>query len=78
MMQIMEIDDLPFEICALVGKAHLPMGAYLALQVGDILLLEQQVGEPFVIKGGETPLFTGTPGLSETRKAVRLDERIHP
>ena len=73
----MDIQELCFDVTALIGKGRLPRESYLELQVGDILLLEQKVGEPLWIKVGEKPFFRAHPGLSETRKAVKIDERIH-
>lgn len=73
----MNIEELFFDVTALIGKTEIPMAAYLGLQVGDILLLDQKVGEPFSIEVGEEVRFSGRPGLSETRKAVKIDERIH-
>ncbi len=78
MMTHMDIEELPFNVTAKIGKAEIPMSAYLGLQVGDILLLDQKVGEPFTIEVGEKACFSAHPGLSETRKAVKIDERIHP
>lgn len=73
----MDIEELCFDVTALIGKVEIPMAAYLGLQVGDILLLDRKVGEPFMIEVGEDARFSGHPGLSETRKAVKIDERIH-
>jgi flagellar motor switch protein FliM len=74
----MNIENLPFEVTAVIGTAELPMTAYLGLQTGDILLLDQAVGDPFKIFVGEEVYFKGHPGLSETRKAVKINERIYP
>jgi len=76
-MTLMDIEELSFDVSALIGKTEIPMTAYLGLQVGDILLLDQKVGEPFSIEVGEESRFSGRPGLSETRKAVKIHERIH-
>ncbi len=73
----MDVDDIPFEIFVLIGEAEIPMGAYLSLQIGDILLLEQEVTTPFIFKVGEQEYFKGRLGLCETHKAVLIDERIH-
>lgn len=74
----MNLEQFPFEISVLLGKAELPMDAYLELKEGDILLLDQKVGEPFQIQVGSETGYLGTLGLLETRKAVKIDERIYP
>ncbi|MCC5832305.1 MAG: FliM/FliN family flagellar motor switch protein [Chlamydiales bacterium] len=73
----MEIEELSFDVKALIGKIEIPVSTYLGLQVGDILLLDQRIEEPFMIEAGEELCFSGRPGLSATRKAVRIDERIY-
>ncbi len=73
----MDIAKLPFEVAALIGRAEIPMKAYLGLQVGDIVLIEQKVEEPLTIQVNGEARYRGRPGLSETRKAVTIHERIH-
>lgn len=74
----MDVEDLPFNVRTILGRANLPMKAYLGLQVGDILLLDHKAGDPLTLKVAETEAFTATPGLFETRKAVKIHERLHP
>jgi flagellar motor switch protein FliM len=74
----MKMDELPIEISAIIGSNILPVYAYLALQVGDILLLDQKAEEGLYLKAGEKKLFRATAGLFETHKAVTIDERIYP
>ncbi len=76
-MSSMDIAQLPFEVAALIGRTEIPMRAYLGLQVGDIVLLEQKIEEPLSIQVGGETRYLGRPGLSETRKAVTIHERIH-
>lgn len=76
-MRNMEIGELRFDLVALIGEGWLPMSSYLQLEVGDILLLDQKISAPLAMIAGEKPLFYARPGLSENRKAVRIDERIH-
>lgn len=73
----MRIDSLSFDLVAVVGKSEIPQTAYLDLRVGDILLLDQKIEDPITLRIGEDPYFRARPGLSETHKAVRIDERIH-
>lgn len=73
----MRIEFLSFDLVAVVGKSEIPQAAYSDLRVGDILLLDQKIEDPIIVRIGEEPFFRGRPGLSETHKAVRIDERIH-
>lgn len=77
MMRQMDIEKILFEVAALIGRTEIPMAVYLGLQVGDILLLDKNVGEPLTVEVGEEIRFSGRPGLSEVRKAIRINERIH-
>lgn len=72
----MEIEDLLFDVAALAGKAEIPLSVYPELQVGDIVLLDQKVEEGFSIRVGDEIRYRGHPGLCETRKAIRIDERV--
>lgn len=73
----MDIEKVLFEVAVLIGRTEIPMAVYLGLQVGDILLLDKNVGELLTVKVGEEIRFSGRPGLSEVRKAIRINERIH-
>ena len=73
----MKIEDLPIAVKAILGKAELPLAAYHALQVGDILILDQEVGQPLSVAFGEDEMVVASPGLFETKKAVRIDGKVH-
>lgn len=73
----MNLDPLKFELKGVVGTAELPIEAYLELRIGDILLLDRPIGEPFDLKVENEVVFRGKLGLCESKKAVRIDERIY-
>lgn len=73
----MHIDDLPFEVTAVLGKAELPLAAYLGLHVGDILVLDQPIEQGLAVRVGEKERYLATAGLFETYKAITIDERIY-
>jgi flagellar motor switch protein FliM len=73
----MNIDDIQFEVSALLGKALIPVTAYFDLQVGDILVLDQPIEQGLVVRVGIQERYLATAGLFEIHKAIKIDERIH-
>ena len=74
----MEIEEISFEITALLGKSTLSWGGYLSLQVGDVLVLDQPIEKGLTARIGSEERFLATAGLFETHKAIVIDERLHP
>lgn len=74
----MKIDDLSFEISALLGKATLSFKDYSELQVGDVIVLDQQIEEGLRLRIGTVERYLATAGLFKTHKALLIDERIYP
>jgi flagellar motor switch protein FliM len=72
----MKIKTLSFSARVLLGSVELSAAAYHQLQVGDILLLDQKAEEVLQLKVEEDSLFDVTPGLINTRKAVKI-EKVH-
>lgn len=72
----MEIESLPQNAHVVLGSLQLSAAAYHQLQVGDILLLEQEAEQTLPLKVEGQRLFSVTPGLVNTRKAVKI-ERVH-
>ena len=74
----MNLDEIQFEMTTLLGRAEIPMRAYLGLQIGDILVLDQTIEEGLAVRVGEEERYRVSAGLLETHKAIRIDERVHP
>ncbi|MCH9625680.1 MAG: hypothetical protein S4CHLAM123_08580 [Chlamydiales bacterium] len=74
----MELEQVQFELKAILGTSHIPLGAYYELQTGDLLVLDENIETRLELVVGEKKLYKATAGLHETHKAVRIDERIHP
>lgn len=72
------MDTIPFEITALLGTVDIPMKAYIGLQIGDILVLDQKIEDGLQVRVGEQTHYLVTAGLYETHKAILIDERIYP
>ena len=73
----MHIEEISFEVTALLGTTSLPQVAYMGLHLGDILVLDQTVDQRLVVRIGKQERYQATAGLFLTHKAVTLDERIH-
>lgn len=71
-MRHMKVEHIPLPILARLGQTELPMDAYLGLQIGDIILLDQAVNKPLPIIVGEKEALKGSAGLFENHKAVRM------
>lgn len=73
----MQIEEIPFEVTALLGKVELPHTTYKGLLIGDILVLDQTVDTRLIVRIGSQERYRATAGLFITHKAVTLDERIY-
>lgn len=76
-MRLMKIDEIPFPIEVLLGRSELPFAAYQGLQIGDVIILDQNTEEGLVVRVGSNAYFRATAGLFETHKAVTIDGRIY-
>ena len=68
--------EIEFEITPLLGTATLDAADYHALQVGDVILLDQEATDPLKVKVGDDLTFEATPGLFHNHKAIKIDGRL--
>ncbi|MBS0623281.1 MAG: FliM/FliN family flagellar motor switch protein [Verrucomicrobia bacterium] len=61
-----------------VGRAEIQADEYHQLRVGDILVLDQYVHDPWELSVEGAALFKVTPGLDGVRKAVSIQEVTQP
>lgn len=66
------VRDLGLRMSLRLGGATIDLAEFLRLQVGDVLVLDQRVGEPLDVRVGEQRRFVGQPGRSRGRVAVRI------
>ena len=52
-----------FELVLELGKAQITVGQLLEMEVGDVLTLESQIGDPLEVKLNGKTKFLGRPGL---------------
>lgn len=70
------LENTPFRIQIMIGPGLILKEAVERLDIGDVLMFEQSIQEPFKIKIEDKVLFAGYPGLWGEIKAVRIYERI--
>ncbi|NGX55303.1 MAG: Flagellar motor switch protein FliM [Chlamydiae bacterium] len=68
----MNIETIPIEIVALLGKTELPKEVIDQLEIGDILPLDQKTDSPLSLTVDGEKRFSGQPGLSNTQKAIKI------
>lgn len=73
----MRMEHLRFEVKAILGKVDIDPALYNDLRIGDILILDQKIGEPLSIEISNEPWYSGRPGLHETHKALAIHDRLH-
>lgn len=61
-----------------LGKTRIRGREILQLEVGDILMLDQDVDEPLVVRVGGVPKFKAFPGTSKGNMAFRVADSITP
>ena len=76
-MGSMKIDEIPFAVSVLLGEADIPLSAYLELQIGDVIVLNQKSEESLRVRIGSVEHYVATAGLFETHKAITIDGRVH-
>ncbi|MCP5470276.1 MAG: FliM/FliN family flagellar motor switch protein [Chlamydiales bacterium] len=65
--------EISFDFTPLLGTAELDAADYHQLQVGDVIVLDQEAEAPLKIIVGESYKFEATPGLLHNHKAVKID-----
>lgn len=70
----MDVGEVPFSLRAVVGKAVLTKEEFNSLNLGDIILLDQEVHCPLVVHVGENGLLFGYAGLFSGQKAIKVEQ----
>jgi flagellar motor switch protein FliM len=68
----MAIRELPLEFCVDLGRARLTLGRLQSLRAGDVILLDQRVGEPLRAKIGDSERFDVWAGAHGQAQAIRV------
>lgn len=68
--------DATIEVGAILGQARLTMAQLVALRAGDLIHLQQSVGDPVVVLVEGRRKLRGRPAVSRSSLAVEIDGRI--
>jgi len=70
------LEDVQLELSVGLGSIEAHMSDLANLKVGDVLVLDQRVGEPLVASVDGMPCFQVWPGSSGSRRAVKVADVI--
>jgi flagellar motor switch protein FliM len=73
---VSHLNDIPVPVKAQLGSALISMADVMALEAGDIMLLNKKVSEPIEIVVDGKPFFRGQPAKSQNRYAVAITESV--
>ena len=69
---MLELRDVEVDLCAILGNVKLTLKDLLELHPGDVIKLEQRVGNPAVVTVNGNSWFKGEPGIRRSSKAIKL------
>lgn len=75
------VQEAPLQVTAMLGSTKITLGEFMALGVGDVVPLEQRLGQEIPIYVGNKLTFHGTPGVVGNRMSVLIKRRAvdsHP
>lgn len=67
------VRDLPVEVAVELGKVELPLAQLAALSPGDLLILNQRVVEPLIVRVDNRSKFRGWPGRVGSRQSLQIE-----
>jgi flagellar motor switch protein FliM len=68
------MDEIPFQIRAILGQVTLSKEDFTQLQRGDIVLLDQRLEDPLRVEIGENGHLLGYAGVKEGQKAIKIEK----
>ncbi|MCX7823006.1 MAG: flagellar motor switch protein FliM [Syntrophobacterales bacterium] len=72
------ISEISVQVVAELGRTQIRSKDLLNLEKGDILVLNQDVGKPIVIRVQGVKKFLGIPGTYHGSKAIKITDLIYP
>ena len=66
------LNGIPVEITGILGEAHLPVRQILSLKPGDVVETSREITMPVLLLVDGRPKFTGRPGVSNGKRAVKI------
>jgi flagellar motor switch protein FliM len=70
------VRDMPTQISVVLGRAEVPLSRLATLAAGDLLVLDQRVGDPLTASVEATDKFRVWPGLIRRRQAVCIGSLV--
>jgi len=71
-----KIQKVTMDVNCVLGTACINAGELLELSIQDVIMLDQKISDPVMIKIENVPKFNGFPGAYNNNKAVRICEKI--
>ncbi len=72
------IEEIEVEVVAELGRTKIKSNDLLSLEVGDVIVLEQDVKKPITVSVQGVKKFLAYPGLYHGSKAVKIEKLIYP
>jgi flagellar motor switch protein FliN/FliY len=72
------VSDIPMELSVEIGRAHMTVGETLELQVGSVVALERQAGEPADLLVNGTAVARGEVVVIDEQYGLRVTEILDP
>ena len=70
------MEPVYIDVCAKLGSVKVNINDLLNLEKGDVILLDQRIGEDIKISLGDAGIYKGKPGLLGLKKAVEITDII--
>ena len=67
-----KVKSADVSVVAEIGKTEITIQDFLSIGIGDVIELNTQVGQPYIIKVGELPKFLGQPGKVGKKMAIQI------
>jgi flagellar motor switch protein FliM len=71
-----ELTQVEADVCAVLGRTHVPFSRLLELAVGDVLMLSTNEGEPIPVLVQGRPKLTGLPRVVSGNLAVEITGEV--
>jgi flagellar motor switch protein FliM len=66
------LTGIPMEITGILGETHLPVRRILSLKPGDVVETTREINMPVLLLVDGKPKFSGRPGVSNGKRAVKI------
>ena len=71
-----KVRSIPMELKAVLGTSRLTLREIMDLRAGDVIQLDQQVGDKAIVKASGNDWFSGTVGLYKNHIAIKIENTL--